>query len=417
MLNHYQILGVSRNATHSEIKAAFKKLALSYHPDRNPGDEMAEEKFKLINEAYQVLSDPDKRKRYDFILNYSFQDTSTTSQAGSSQTYTRSRTTYHKPHKDRSVYDRYGKFSWRNAPKYKQAPTYKVDRNYFKVQLLTLLAMVILSGIIFATNRYWEHLDEQERLALEKEKAIALAKAQAFYEKGDYRKAIEEVSALKEQYPFDHQFYEAKEQMVLQLNQQAKFNFENNIFEETVKHLEVVKDFERPMKMATWEMLSDAYYKLGEFEKSADALDRILERDKQNLRLAVRIAKIYKDNLNNTQRALEYYDEAKMIFKEFQNDSYGPAFELVVEGQLLPDFYYDLFVDRARLNMESGNYAEALTDCNWAIFMRPKIAITYNMRAHCKREEGLLARACLDWQRALERGHTASKEDLNRFCK
>jgi curved DNA-binding protein len=63
--DYYQILGVARSASADEIRSAYRKLALKYHPDRNPGDKQAEEKFKEMNEAYQVLSDPQKRTRYD----------------------------------------------------------------------------------------------------------------------------------------------------------------------------------------------------------------------------------------------------------------------------------------------------------------------------------------------------------------
>lgn len=65
MSDYYQLLGVERDANDSQIKAAYRKLALKYHPDRNPGDKQAEENFKGINEAYAVLSDPQKRSRYD----------------------------------------------------------------------------------------------------------------------------------------------------------------------------------------------------------------------------------------------------------------------------------------------------------------------------------------------------------------
>ncbi len=63
--DYYKILGVDRKASKEEIKRTYRKLALKYHPDRNPNNKPAEDKFKEINEAYQVLSDPQKRSRYD----------------------------------------------------------------------------------------------------------------------------------------------------------------------------------------------------------------------------------------------------------------------------------------------------------------------------------------------------------------
>jgi DnaJ-class molecular chaperone len=68
--DYYKILGVSKNATEKEIRSAYRKLARKYHPDVNPGDKEAEEKFKEINEANEVLSDPEKRKKYDELSSY-----------------------------------------------------------------------------------------------------------------------------------------------------------------------------------------------------------------------------------------------------------------------------------------------------------------------------------------------------------
>ena len=63
--DYYKILGLERNASEDEVRKAYRKLAMQYHPDRNPNDKQAEERFKEINEAYQVLNDPKKRAHYD----------------------------------------------------------------------------------------------------------------------------------------------------------------------------------------------------------------------------------------------------------------------------------------------------------------------------------------------------------------
>ena len=63
--DYYEVLGVAKNATEAELKSAFRKAAMVHHPDRNPGDKDAEVKFKELNEAYQCLSDGQKRAAYD----------------------------------------------------------------------------------------------------------------------------------------------------------------------------------------------------------------------------------------------------------------------------------------------------------------------------------------------------------------
>jgi len=122
MQDFYEALGVSRTANQTQIKVAFKKMAMRYHPDRNPGNKQAEETFKLLNEAYHTLTDPIKRSRYDsrfHIITEEFDDA------------------YWQEIKQRRYQH------WKQS----QDNRYRLDKNYFKIQGLAFLVFLLIAAV------------------------------------------------------------------------------------------------------------------------------------------------------------------------------------------------------------------------------------------------------------------------------
>ncbi|ELR69309.1 Chaperone protein DnaJ [Fulvivirga imtechensis AK7] len=410
MLDYYKILGITRNADHEIIKAAYKKLALKYHPDRNPNNKDAEECFKLINEAHQVLSNAHKKAQYDLILNYSYQSYEATQRTRTSS--------QHPPRRrsERSVYDRYGKQPWGYAPNYKTAPPYKIDKNYYKVQLFTLTAVCIVAILITGLIKINLYLEEQRALELKAKNDQILAQAQLLYDNSKYRQAFDMITGLIRDNPIESVYAVKKEAMLAGLYDQTIALYKHADYQSAVLNLEVLRDYQRPMSLNTWRMIADCNYQLKNYRQAIHALDYIFIRDKNNIELATTIGNIYYDHLGNISKALEYYNEAKRMFKDQQSSTYGKAFELVMSVKNTPPIYYELFFKRAEINMADKNFEEAITDYNWAIFLRPDSAGAYYYRGNCKQKTGKISSACRDWKNAADLGHKEAKQLALRNC-
>ncbi len=407
MVDYYQILGVPRSATTEAIKQAYKKLAFKLHPDRNPDNPQAEELFKQINEAYQVLGNSEAKIKYDFLWNYSYQTTTV-------YTTPRPPKQYNRPEK--SVYDRYGRYNWRNAPKYKTAPLYKVDKNYVKNQLLTLFIVVLLAGVIIGLNRLNNYYNQQEAAKIEAYQNSQLAKAQSLFDKGEIRASLNLLVNLIGDNPLVHKYYYKKDTLINSLNNQAITEFKEKAYAGALSKLEILKDYQRPMRLSTWKLLAECYLELNEYRKAVHAFDYLLIRDPENIELLLKVADIYHHKLNDIDKALDYYTEARYAFKEFQSDIYGEAFEFIIDPSELSDSYFEMFKIRAELLVEKGDFKEAIKDCNWAIFLRPDQANMYYLRAQARLGNGEPYRACKDLDKAISKGFSRNSIKIKIKC-
>ena len=150
MSNYYEILGIQKTATNEEIKKAYRTLAFKYHPDRNPGNAAAEEKFKQITAAYDVLSDESKRRNYD-LGGYS---ENAYSNAGQYQ-QNHYQYTYRNPFGDDNFWDWFDEKQTRSEHAYyhrRSEP--KRNRNYFSMLVIKSL-QTLIAGYFFFDSFYF----------------------------------------------------------------------------------------------------------------------------------------------------------------------------------------------------------------------------------------------------------------------
>lgn len=146
IVNYYQILGVPSTATDKEIKLAFKRLAILYHPDKNQGNEQYEEQFKIVNEAYQALSDPTKRAFHDLRLQYALEHARLRQQQQDQQAR------YAQTREPASVSERH----YRNIPKQRRfsRKDYLIVAGIFAFIVLFSLTVSFVMNHMTAQSRY-----------------------------------------------------------------------------------------------------------------------------------------------------------------------------------------------------------------------------------------------------------------------
>jgi tetratricopeptide (TPR) repeat protein len=391
MRNFYEVLGISRAAQPAEIKAAFKRLAKVYHPDRNPGNKEAEETFKIINEAYHTLMHPVKKSQYDlrlYGLTLSHQEDTTWEEV-----------------KKRRYYQ------WQKA----QTSRYRFDKNYFKIQGLAFLVFLIIAGFSFSiihTAHYYVHKQYMERVRANSQ---MLTQVNGLFGEGRFQDAFTLIKNLEEHDPLDYRFGFARDSLVDALRKKADLEFRLKDFSTAVEHYKILREVEHPVRFETLENISMCQYYLGNYEESLQALKHLHNQEPNNLALIYQIGIINLEKLNNPQEALQYFTLGKKLFKQNLSHVYGNAFQIVMNPSDAPDIYYYIFLARAQANMKLRKYKDAVTDCNWAIFLRRDQADPYFYRASASIRSRDFTNVCEDLTTASNLGYSINGQ-YRRYC-
>ncbi|HEY9004910.1 MAG TPA: DnaJ domain-containing protein [Ohtaekwangia sp.] len=392
MEDYYRILGINPSANSTDIRAAYKKMAMLYHPDRNAGEPAAEEMFKKINEAYHVLSDPLKKSRYDLHLN-----PDPPVETIYTQQYEFNRRRY---------------WQWQ----YAHQKRYKIDKEYFKIQALAFLVFIVIAGFCFAVIHTTYYFVEQKRLAQWRANSQALNQVNALFGTGKFDEAFAMVLTLQEKDPLELRFIYAHDSLITTLQNSADLEFKEQQFAAAVSHYIVLKKHEEPVRFETLEKIALCQYYLGNFQEAVTALKHLHNQQPENLQLIYRISVITLDKLDQPEEALQYLNLGKKLFKENLTEIYGEAFMIVMDPADAPDIYYDIFEARARANLMLKHFDDVKNDCNWAMYLRPEKAMPYKLRAQAQISGRTFENVCADLRKAKERGATDSEILIRKYC-
>lgn len=393
MQDFYEALGVSRTASQAQIKSAFKKLAMRYHPDRNPGNREAEETFKNLNEAYRTLSDPVKRSRYDARF-YIITDE------------------VEKAHWREVRRRRYQQWRQQRDQNY----YYRLDKNYFKIQGLAFLVFLIIAGFCFAVIHTAHYYVREQQMEKWRSNSMQLKQVNGLFGQGKFDDAFTLIRTLEEKDPLDFRFGFVRDSLVGALRKKADYEFAQQDFRSAISHYLVLKNYENPVRFETLENMSMCQYYLGNYRESIEALKHLHNQQPGNLGLVYKIATINLEKLDNPEEALQYYTLGKRLFKQNLTHVYGSAFQIVMNPSDVPDIYYNIFRGRALANMKTGHLSDAITDCNWAIFLRPQNSEGYYLRAVAKISARERTGICEDLFTAGKLGSSEASSLSQRYC-
>ncbi|MCX7637744.1 MAG: J domain-containing protein [Cyclobacteriaceae bacterium] len=396
MANFYEILGIPQSADSSEIRAAYKKLAFQFHPDLHPNDPQAEERFKQINEAYHTLSDPVKKSRYDARLNAY---TVVTESSYDEQAW---RAYRHRQY-----------MRWKAA----QESRYKFDRNYFKIQGLAFLVFLIIAGFCYGLIHTITYFQEKQMAEQLRKNMEQVERVHTLFATGHIDEAFKHVLVLMQQDPLEYRFTLAYDSMLQTLRYRVKQQYAANDLAASVTTLRFLQRYENPTRFETLRMKAICEYQMEQYDSTLATLEHIRKMQPWNFELVYQMGIISLDNLNKPEKAIGYFTEGKRMFKESMSRIYGEAFEVVMIPADVPEIYYHLFEARARSNMMLNNFEEALTDCNWAVFLRPQQAEAWKMRAMCRIALGRTYRLCEDLKMARKLGKREVVDLQRKFCR
>ncbi len=376
MTNYYSVLGISKNASVEEIKVAFKKQAVKYHPDKHPDNPQMEEKFKEVNQAHQILSDQYEKARYDLKLAYQkFADIPSNPPAYS--------------YKKRSVY---------TPPQidYRQ----NAIATFYAFAITCSIAVVVMIG--FWIKKGYDQMRLEELLA---ERREVYKQARVSFDNEDYESSFTLMSSLNLFRVEEHDMKLFKKNMINSIISEGDHNFENDEFDEAIYLYELVQQFESEKSLFLLKtQLAKAYKRVNNPIKSIAIYEDLMMREYKVIASLVEIAEIQRDLLNDMASAKDYYMTAHQLAIKQYKSLYGEAYSLVINEQYVPAEHYYLYTGLSNIYLRLNDPEMAIKAADWNKYVWPDSTQAYVTSAHAYLAKDMQRKACIEFGEALKRG-------------
>lgn len=401
MINYYYILGLSQSATQVEIKTAYRKLALRYHPDKNGGSSYAEERFKQISEAYRVLSNPRKKARHDWSLEYeAYQQTQPawnhhpTAQQETT-TYTQAR-----PQATR-----------RKRPPLRYTSRHNVIATAWAFSIFFVVALIVVGVSLWNSHRLAELEAERNQYARE-----VYVQAEQHYQRGQFELSLGMLQEARENASVAPQANQLQASILQRLEDEGLQEYRNGNFARAAQLLQVVADHVgeyRPLALAH---LVASYEGIQDYEGAIRAYKLVIKAEPRTIEARNRLARIYAEQYKDFDTALQYYQQASELVTDQYRTEYGEAFAITVNPAKTPDSHYQLHCGLAQVYISQGMLQQAESALKWAMFLRPEEPLAFYLQGIKNREAKNMTAACESWTAAVEKGSAQANELLKEYC-
>jgi len=386
MTNYYHVLGLNEDASQEEIKAAFKRLAVKYHPDKHPGRPEMEEKFKEINTAHQILSDEYEKARFDLKLKY--------------QQFSQSQSrpyTYQPPNPN--VWKGQARRRYRHPQvDYKQ----NAIATAYAFGITFIIALFVMSGVWIKQN--YDERQLEKKLA---ERRSTYLEAKDYFEAGDYRSAFEMMTSLKYFRSEERDMKIFKHNMLDLIEEKGNEAFRSSEYAKAIGLYELVQEFAPDLPFYELKKkLADAYRKNDQSEKALSILEEFLVSDYEIIGSLVELAEIQRDDLGNLNGALDHLITAHRLAIKRYKTFYGDGYALVINEKYLPDSHFYLYTSLADLYLRLDDYEMAIKAADWNKYVWPDSAISFVTTAQAYVEMGDQYEACVEYSGARDRNWT-----------